>query len=111
MLDDYWGVDPDPWWGPQYWKPKEAKMSMDEEKHEMHSIVPYPAVWTAPKYQFGQTVIVHAHGGESLVMVIGMRFRAASKWEYQVVEMIDSEPDVYCDGRWYIEVVLSEVKE
>lgn len=82
-----------------------CQMEQEDEKH----IVAYPSVWLAPAYRFGQSVIRHAHGGESLVCVIGMRHRVTSKWEYQVVEIIDGKPDVYCNGRWYPEYALSEV--
>lgn len=69
----------------------------------------HPAEWPKPAYSFGQSVMRHAHGGVSLVSVIGMRFRTASKWEYQLVEIINGKPDVYCNGRWYPEAMLSEV--
>lgn len=79
---------------------------MDEAKH-----VTYPSEWPVPVYHFGQTAMLRAHGGKSLVSIVGMRYRVASKWEYQTVDIIDGEPDVYCDGRWYPEAALSEVKE
>lgn len=78
-------------------------MTLDEE-----TAIAYPSVWPKPAYHFGQSVLARYGGGENLVSIVGMRFRTASKWEYQIVEMIDGTPDVYCDGRWYPEFVLSE---
>lgn len=93
---------------------------MDQEKY-----VAYPAVWPVPMYRFGQSVIALCGNGECLSLVVGMRFgvfpdslkigdglfwHRQQEWRYQIVEIENGVPQ-HCDGRWYPEAVLSEVRK